>query len=154
QLIEARERLPSLRALFVGDIVYEECEISWIYQTDLTDLIAAFPGLEHFRARGGNDLGLRVFRHEKLKSLALEASNLRREIVGVVAACELPALEHLELWLGTDRYGADTGVSDLEAVFQARNLPALRYLGLRNSDIADAVAAALATAPVLERLRV
>jgi uncharacterized protein (TIGR02996 family) len=154
ELIAARDRLPNLRALFLGDIPFAECEISWIYQADLTELLAAFPNLEHFRSRGGRDLALQPFRHEHLKSLALEASNLPREVVRVVGECDLPALEHLEVWLGTARYGADTSLGDLEGIFLARHLPSLRYLGLRNSEIADDIAAALATAPVMERLRV
>src|SRR5215216_3295272 len=33
-LVAARDRLPELRAVFLGDITMEECEISWIRQTD------------------------------------------------------------------------------------------------------------------------
>jgi uncharacterized protein (TIGR02996 family) len=153
-LVAARDRLASLRALFLGDIPFTTNEISWIFQADLTDLFTAFGKLEHFRSRGGTDLALRPFRHEHLKSLALEASNMPRDVVRVVGECDLPALEHLELWLGTDRYGADTEVSDLEGIFQGKHLPSLRDLGLRNSEIADDITAALARAPVLERLRV
>src|SRR5687767_6440655 len=30
ELVENRENLKALRSLFLGDIIYEECEISWI----------------------------------------------------------------------------------------------------------------------------
>jgi hypothetical protein len=153
-LIAARDRLPNLRALFFGDITYDQNEISWINQGDVTGLLKAFPKLEHFRARGGGGLELRKFKHEQLKSLTLEASNLPRKVVRAVGECDLPALEHLELWLGTSNYGANTKPADLKGILQGAKLPALRYLGLRNSEIADAVAAALGKAPVLERLRV
>jgi uncharacterized protein (TIGR02996 family) len=153
-LINARDRLLNLRALFLGDIRWGENEISWIHQSDLTGLLTAFPRLEHFRARGGGGLVLKKFRHEHLESLAFEASNLPREVVRAVGASSLPALEDLELWLGTEHYGANTEVGDLKGIFQAKHLPALRYLGLRNSEIVDDVARALAKAPVLERLRV
>jgi uncharacterized protein (TIGR02996 family) len=152
-LIAARKRLRNLRALFLGDILREESEISWIKQSDLTGLLAAFPDLEHFRARGGDGLVLRKFRHDKLKSLTLEASNLSRNVVRVIGRCELPALEHLELWLGDVDYGADTKVADLKGVLQAKCLPSLKYLGLRNSQIVDGIARALARAPVMERIR-
>jgi uncharacterized protein (TIGR02996 family) len=153
-LIAARGRLPNLRALFLGDIPYQENEISWIVQSDLTRLLVAFPHLEHFRARGGGGLVLGKFRHEHLESLAFEASNMPREVVRAIGTADLPALEHLEIWLGTDEYGANTEVADLEGILQARHLPSLRRLGIRNSEIADDVASALANAPVLERLRV
>jgi predicted DNA-binding WGR domain protein len=153
-LVKARDRLPNLRALFLGDVTYDQCEISWITQSKLTPLFEAFPRLETFRSRGGNDLALKPFRHEKLKSLALEASNLSRKVVQAVGQCDLPALEHLEIWLGTDNYGADTRPSDLAEILRGDRLPSLRYLGLRNSEIADDLPAALAGSPLMKRLRV
>jgi uncharacterized protein (TIGR02996 family) len=153
-LIAARDRLTSLRALFLGDVVRDEQEISWIRQSDVTDLLGAFPDLEHFRVRGGARLVLRPFEHRHLKSLVIEASNLSREVVRAVGASKLPSLEHLELWLGTEEYGADTTPGDLDGILQGDHLPALRYLGLRNSEIADDIAVAVAGAPIQERLRV
>jgi predicted DNA-binding WGR domain protein len=153
-LVAARDKLPNLRALFLGDIPYEEQEFSWIVQSDLTALLDAYPQLEHFRARGGQGLALGKIKHKQLKSLTIEASNLSAEVVRAVGASSLPALEHLEIWLGTPQYGADTTVADLKGILAGKGLPALRYLGLRNSEIADAIAAALARAPVLERVRV
>jgi uncharacterized protein (TIGR02996 family) len=153
-LVAARHRLTSLHALFLGDILREECEISWIVQSDLTDFLAAFPKLEHFRTRGGIDLVLRPFEHQHLRSLVIEASNLSRKVVRAVGASELPSLEHLELWLGTDEYGADTTPDDLNGILQGKHLPSLRHLGLRNSEIADDIPGSLAGAPILERLRV
>jgi uncharacterized protein (TIGR02996 family) len=153
-LLEARNRLTNLRALFLGDITFDECEISWLVQSDLTDLPAAFPKLEHFRTRGGNDLILREFEHQHLKSLAFEASNLPREVVRTLGASKLPSLEHLELWLGTERYGANTEVGDLADILEGKHLPALRSLAFKNSEIADDVAVALAGSPILERIRV
>ena len=153
-LIAARDRLRNLRALFLGDILYRENEISWIEHSDITCLLDAFPDLEHFRVRGGDGLVLRVFEHRNLVSLTIEASNLSREVVLAVGSSKLPALEHLELWLGTEEYHADTTPEDLDGILQAKHLPSLRYLGLCNSDIADDIPGVLSGAPVLERLRV
>jgi uncharacterized protein (TIGR02996 family) len=153
-LVRGHDRLTRLRALFLGDITYEEDEISWIAHPDLTGLLTAFPRLEHFRVRGGEGLSLGKFKHEHLKSLAFEASNLSRKVVRAVGASSLPALEHLELWLGTSYYGADTTVADLKDVLAGKPTPALRCLGLRNSEIADDVARAVAQSPILGRLRV
>jgi uncharacterized protein (TIGR02996 family) len=153
-LIGARERLTNLRALFLGDITHKEAELSWIVQGDLTALLAAFPRLEHFRSRGGSELGLSALEHPHLKSLIFEASNLPGEVARAVGASDLPALEHLELWLGAEEYGADTTPDDLDGILQGKHLPSLRYLGLRNSEIADDIPSALAGAPILERLRI
>ncbi|MGV9571782.1 STM4015 family protein, partial [Streptomyces nigra] len=61
-LLAARDRLPALRALFLGDMVMEECEISWINQTDVAPLLAGFPALEEFGVRGGSGLGFILHR--------------------------------------------------------------------------------------------
>lgn len=151
-LVAARDRLPALRALFLGDIIYEECEISWIQQTDVSPILAAYPDLECFRVRGGSGLVLGTPRHEALRSLIVESGGLDAQVVRGLAAGELPRLEHLELWLGDEGYGATTTVEDLAPILQGDRFPAMTYLGLRNSEIADAIAVALASAPVLGRL--
>jgi hypothetical protein len=63
-------------------------------------------------------------------------------------------LEHLELWLGSDGYGANVTVADLEPILQGDRFPALVYLGIRNCESADEFAKALAKAPILERIDV
>lgn len=153
-LLAARDRLVNLRAIFLGDITWDEFEISWIHQSDLTDLLTGFPQLEHFRTRGGAGLALRPFAQENLRSLTFEASNLPRAVVQAVGASRLPALEHLELWLGTANYGANTTPDDLAGILKGDGLPSLRSLGLRNSEIVNAIILRLATAPLMKRLRV
>ncbi|MER7664494.1 STM4015 family protein [Streptomyces sp. NPDC096193] len=151
-LVEARERLPRLRALFVGDITYEECEISWINQGLVTPLLDAYPELLEFGVRGGQGLAFPAVRHDKLRSLTIEAGGLDAGVVRGVAASDLPALEHLDLWLGTSWYGANADVSDLEPILAGTRLPSLKHLALRNSEIQDEVAVAVAGAPVVARL--
>ncbi|MEV7423434.1 STM4015 family protein [Streptomyces sp. NPDC091212] len=151
-LVAARDRLPGLRALFIGDMISQDCEISWITQGALTPLLDAFPGLEEFGARGGAGLVFPAVRHERLRSLTIETGGLDAEVVRGIGASDLPALESLDLWLGTDEYGANTNVSDLEPILAGSRLPRLRHLALRNSDIQDEIATALSGAPVVARL--
>ncbi|MEU6526318.1 STM4015 family protein [Streptomyces sp. NPDC046924] len=153
-LLAARDRLPALRALFLGDITFEECEISWINQTDVTPLPAGFPALEEFAVRGGQGLRFPALRHDALRTLTMETGGLPVDVVRGVGASELPALEHLDLWLGTSWYGADSEAADLEPILSGARLPRLRHLALRNSEIQDEVAAAVASAPVVARLEV
>src|SRR5262249_47011449 len=96
---------------------------------------------------------LRELEHQHLKSLTFEASNLRRGVVRAVGASKLPVLEHLELWLGTEMYGADTTPDDLQGILQGKRLPSLRSLGLRNTEFADEFARAVSGSAVLGRLR-
>ncbi|GHH25140.1 STM4015 family protein [Streptomyces lanatus] len=153
-LLAARDRFPALRALFVGDMVMEECEISWINQSDVSPLLAGFPALEEFGVRGGTGLGFTAVSHGALRSLVVETGGLPAEVVRGIGASDLPALEFLDLWLGTPDYGGDSEAADLEPILSGARLPRLRHLALRNSEMQDAVAAALASAPVVERLEV
>ncbi|MFH8447880.1 STM4015 family protein [Streptomyces fungicidicus] len=153
-LVTARDRLPGLRSLFLGDMHSEECEISWINQTDVTPLLSAYPALEEFGVRGGQGLRFPALRHDALCTLVVETGGLPVEVVRGIGASELPALENLDLWLGTSWYGADSEAADLEPVLSGARLPRLRYLALRNSEIQDEIAAAVASAPVVARLEV
>ncbi|MFD7256291.1 STM4015 family protein [Streptomyces sp. NPDC059874] len=153
-LAKAAGDLNALRALFIGDVTYEECEISWLHQSDVTPLLEAFPALEEFGVRGGEGLVLRPMEHKALRVLRIETGGLPKEVVRAVAACELPALTDLDLWLGTSWYGADADVSDVEPILSGVRLPALRRLALRNSEIQSEIATALAGAPVVARLKV
>ncbi|APE35188.1 cytoplasmic protein [Nocardia mangyaensis] len=151
-IVAAREQLPALRAVFVGDIIGEECEISWINQGEVTRLLEAFPALEELGVRGGERLEFTTVRHESLRKLTVEAGGLPVTVVRGVAASELPALVDLELWLGTSEYGGDSDVDDLAPILSGDRLPSLKRLALRNSEIQDVICAAVASAPVVARL--
>lgn len=153
-IADAADRLPRLAAIFFGDIIVEESEISWIEQGDVASLLAAYPRLEHFGVRGGNGLRFSSLRHENLKSLIVQTGGLPKEVVADISGARLPALRHLELWLGVEDYGGDTTVDDLAPILSGDRFPALTYLGLRDSEIADHLAVAVATAPILERVEV
>lgn len=153
-LIEASAKLPALRALFIGDIVSEEFEISWIQQTDMAPIFISYPELEHFGVRGGTNLRFGPLNHHRLRSLVVESGGLDVSVVRDITSSSLPELEHLELWLGDDGYGANTEMVDLAPILSGKLFPKLRYLGLRDSELADAIAAAVSYSPLLERLRV
>ncbi|MEU6778383.1 STM4015 family protein [Nonomuraea angiospora] len=152
RLADEAGRLPELRSLFLGAISSEECEISWIQQSDITPLLEAYPRLERLEVRGGSGLRMRPVRHEALKKLRFESGGLDGSLVRAVAASELPALEHLELWLGVPEYGGDSNVPDVDPILRGERLPALRHLGLQDSEIQDELAAAVASAPIVARL--
>jgi hypothetical protein len=145
-------RLGGLRALFIGEMTAEQCEISWIQHGDITPLLQAFPALEHLWVRGAEGLELSPMRHEGLRELVLESGGLPATVVRAIGACDLPQLTRLELWLGVSEYGGDARADDLAPILAGRSLPALTRLGLRNAEIADEVAAAVAAAPVVGRL--
>jgi hypothetical protein len=153
-LFAARARLQGLRALFFGDITFEEQEVSWIEQTDLGPLVSSLSGLAECFIRGGNALRLTGLKHPGLTRLVIQTGGLSKTTIHDVLAAELPALEELELWLGSDSYGWDAGVQDFAPLLEGKLFPRLRSLGLCNSIIGDDLAEAVARAAVVSRLQV
>ncbi|WP_330241699.1 STM4015 family protein [Streptomyces sp. NBC_00525] len=151
-------RFPALRGLFLADVVGEECEVSWLQMCDITPVLEAFPRLEELVVRGGGSglneetLELLPVRHEALRSLRFESGGLPAAVVRAVGACELPALERLELWLGSQWYEGDATMADVEPLLSGAAFPRLRHLGLQNSEFQDEIAAAVASAPVVAQL--
>jgi hypothetical protein len=143
-IVSARDSLPNLRALFLGEMTFEESEISWINQSDVSPLFDAFPNLEELWIRGGEGLSLGRPRHECLKKLVIETGGLSASVVREVASASLPSLEHLELWLGDDGYGNDIQPDDLKALLPCQQFPNLKHLGLRDDCNADETAKVLA----------
>ncbi|WP_299534554.1 STM4015 family protein [uncultured Streptomyces sp.] len=157
-IVAAADRLTSLEAVFIGDMTYEESEISWIQQSDVTVLLTAFPHLVELGVRGScegeeGELRFPPVAHAGLRSLTLESGGLPAEAVRGVLDSDLPALERLELWLGVSGYGGTTGLPDLAPLLSGTRFPRLEHLGLRNSEIQNEIAAAVASAPVVARLR-
>lgn len=151
-LVRAAPQLPHLQAIFLGDILAEEAEISWIIQSDLSPIFGAYPALTHFGVRGGERLKLGHMDHANLTTLIVETGGLNHQVVVDILNSNLPQLRHLELYIGTDEYGRTTEVAHLEPLLAAPTFPNLRYLGLRDAENADAIATAVANAPILDQL--
>ncbi len=158
-LLDNKDHFPHLTAIFLGDIIMEESEISWIEPGDISALFTAYPHLEHFGIRGcasaytDPHLHLGVLNLEHLKTLVIETGSMDRSVVQDVLSSHLPALEHLELWTGSEDYNANCTVEDFAPLFTDNLFPNLRYLGLRDSEIANDLAIALSQSPLLERLQ-
>ncbi|MER5454845.1 STM4015 family protein [Micromonospora sp. NPDC002389] len=153
-LVDAASRWTGLRALFLADLLSEQCELSWLTHDDITGLLAAYPQLETLWVRGGEGLRLEAVKHAGLRDLRFESGGLPGAVVRAVGECDLPALERLDMWLGRSDYGGDATLDDLAPLLAGAGTPELRRLGLRNAEIADVVARVVATAPVVPRLSV
>lgn len=152
-LVAARSRLPKLKGIFFGDIIGEENEMSWINHGDVTPLLTAYPDLTHFRIRGSAGLSFGSgIRHSALQSLAVESGGLPRQILQQIAQSDLPALEELEIWLGTPNYGGDATLEDVAPFLDGSRWPRLKRLGLRNCEWVDTLAAGLQGASILPQL--
>lgn len=152
-LVTRRASTPNLEALFLGDIVSEENEISWINQGDLSSIWGAFPKLKQVVVRGANGLRLGQINHAALDTLILQSGGLPAPVVREALSANAP-IKHFELWLGEENYGANTSVEDFSELLAGELFPELKTLGLCNCEYADHLAEALATAPVLDRIEV
>ncbi|MEY9909075.1 hypothetical protein ABIA35_005309 [Catenulispora sp. MAP12-49] len=160
-LVAVAGRLPSLRALFVNDLVDEQSQPSWIYVPQLTPLLEIFPQLAELWVRGTPDGMVRddatrpliaPAKHAALRTLVLQSGGLPASTIRALAECEFPELTHLEIYLGHPRYGGDATIEDLAPLLEAGRFPRLRHLGLKDSMIQDEVAAAVARAPIVAQL--
>jgi hypothetical protein len=150
-LVARRDSLPNLEALFVGDIISEENEISWIQNSDMSAIWSAFPKLTEFGVRGSNGLRLGKINHRALRKLVVESGGMPAALAHEALEANAP-LEHLELWLGDEGYGASTALRDFDDLFAGRLFPELKTLALRNSEFTTQIAVALASAPIVERI--
>lgn len=151
-LVAAAPKLASVKTIFNGDITYDESEISWIQQCDNSPIWDAYPQLLHFGVRGGDNLKLGEINHRQLETLVVETGGLDHSVVVEIANAHLPNLQHLEIWLGSSYYGADATVEHLAPILEAGRFPKLKYLGLKNSEIQDHIAQAVAQSSLLNQL--
>ena len=152
-LVNAKDKLTNLKAIFIGDIHSQESEISWIGQGDMSPILRAYPQLEILQIRGGERLQFNPpVRHNNLQALIIETGALSRDTVAQICKMNLPALEHLELWLGADEYGGNCSVASLKPILDDLIFPDLTYLGLRNSQFADDIAEAVVKSDLIETI--
>ncbi|MEJ2608952.1 MAG: STM4015 family protein [Candidatus Thiodiazotropha sp.] len=152
ELVGKANRLPRLCALFIGEMTYQECEISWIIQGNYSALWGCFPRLELFRVRGSSELTLGEIHQESLKELVIESGGLPSSVINEVTTASLPNLEKLELWLGDDNYGWEGDPLVILPLLASTRFPKLTVLGLRDSMAADQIAAMIVDSPLLEQL--
>ncbi|MFC4101559.1 STM4015 family protein [Paenibacillus xanthanilyticus] len=151
-LVRLRGEFPALRKLFIGDMTFEECEVSWINQSNLGPLLEAYPELTSLTIKGSTGLALDPARHEKLEELVIICGGLGKDVLASIREGHFPKLNKLELYLGVDNYGFDGGLEDVLPLIEPGKFPELTYLGLKDSEIQDEIAIAVADAPILDQL--
>ncbi|MBD1914058.1 MULTISPECIES: HEAT repeat domain-containing protein [unclassified Leptolyngbya] len=159
--LKEASRLRSLKALFIGPYDWD-LQISFTHLCDISDVLRAYPNLEMLCLRGGDDdrnpdapwEEFTTVQHDHLKTLIVETGGLSAEKIAQILTLKLPALEHLELWLGCLDYGGRSSIDDLMPILSGEAFPNLVYLGLRNSEYADEVAVAITQSKIMETIKV
>lgn len=138
-IVENKEKFAHIKSLFIGDMDYEDCEVSWIIQGDYSKLWEAVPNLKKICIKGSTDLELGNIAHENLEVLEIICGGLPKDIIEQISKAKLPNLKKLNLYLGIDEYGFDGDKETIETLLAESNFPKLEYLGLNDSDMQDEV---------------
>ena len=152
-LTENKDKFPNLKELYFGDISWEECEVSWIQNTDLAPLVNSFD-LETLTVKGGCGLRFKDMKSSSLKKLEIISGGTGKSVLNDIINAELPSLEHLEIYMGVDNYGFDGSIQDIIPFTKKENFPNLKYLGLKNSDIEDEICEAILAGDILPQLEI
>lgn len=152
-IIEHADQFSHIERLFVGDMDYECCEVSWIMQGDYSRLWAAMPQLKALTVKGSTDLVLGKISHENLEELTIICGGLPENVLMSIQEAHLPKLRKLLLYLGIESYGFDGDADRIRTFLQEADFPNLNYLGITDSEIQDEVVEAVLESRYMRQIR-
>lgn len=152
-LVENKNKFPNVESMYIGDMDSEECEVSWITQSNLAPLLDVFP-LKTLKIKGSIDLRLENANSETLEKLIIISGGLGKNLLKDIVDAKFPNLMHLELYLGVDDYGFDGDMDDIIPFMIRENFPNVKYLGLKNSEKQDEICEEIFKSNILENLEV
>jgi len=132
-IIENKEKFAHIEELFWGDIDYEEQEVSWIEQCDLSEMLDCFPNLKTLKIKGTNSLRLGKKARPMLTSLEIISGGMPSDVIEDIIGSDLPNLEKLILYLGDENYGWEGDINVVKPLFSKNKFPKLTYLGIVNA---------------------
>lgn len=138
-MVEHKEKFSHIKSLFVGDMDFEECEVSWIIQGNYEKLLEAMPQLEKLVIKGSTDLELGKMELEHLESLEIICGGLPVEVIQSVRDAKLPALKSLRLYIGIEDYGFSGAIDDIKDLLEKSDFPKLESLAICDSEIQDEI---------------
>ncbi|MDE5591085.1 MAG: STM4015 family protein [Acetatifactor sp.] len=134
------DRFSHITKLFVGDMDFEECEVSWIMQGDYSRIWKAMPQLKELTIKGSMELTLGEIEHENLESLTIICGGLGADVIKEIEKAKLPGLKKLLLYIGVEDYGFDGDAGTIKELLANSDFPNLTYLGIADSEIQDELA--------------
>jgi uncharacterized protein (TIGR02996 family) len=112
-----------------------------------------FPNLEVLKIHG-NDFKLGPMNFPKLRELYIETCGLDKKMLAQITSGTWPKVERAEIWFGSDDYGCNCKVKDLQPIFDGKVFPKVENLGLMNSEFADAIAKEIINSKVIKKLKI
>ncbi len=153
-IVAHKDQFSGIKSLFIGDMDYEDCEVSWIEQADYEKLWGALPQLEHLTIKGSSELSLGKISHDHLKSLEIICGGLPKEVMESIKEASLPELERLSLYIGVEDYGFDGSLEDIVSMIEKSDFPKLKELGILDSEIQDEVAKAVVACKYMNQIEI
>lgn len=136
-IVNHKEQFSHVEKLFVGDMDYEECEVSWIVQGNYQALWKAMPQLKELTIKGSTDLVLGDINHDNLEALTIICGGLPESVMESIRDAKLPNLRKLVLYIGIENYGFDGDADSVKNLLEQSDFPNLEYLGIEDSEIQD-----------------
>ncbi|MDJ0733179.1 MAG: hypothetical protein QNJ47_03685 [Nostocaceae cyanobacterium] len=157
-IVEAKDFLPNLKALFIGSPENDFIDIN-IYISNILPILKAYPVLELFQVRGNIDnanflksnietLTNQHFQHNYLKSLIIHAYDLKEYNFNKICNLNLPSLEYLEI------DGNASTIDSLMPIISGKSFPNLVYLGIINGGDSEEIIQYITKSPLIENLKV
>lgn len=139
KIVEYKDRFKNVKSFFIGDMGFEECEVSWIEQGDYAALLSAFPELKKLTVKGSNGLSLGDINHANLEELEIICGGLPLNVLNQIIDAKLPSLKKLNLYIGVEDYGFDGSLEDIKRLLNADFIKQLDYLGICDSELQDSI---------------
>jgi uncharacterized protein (TIGR02996 family) len=138
-----------------------EYEISWTTLGDASGLWKSVPRLERLvlqvglgsTSASGTTDNLGRIDLPKLRHLQVITGGLSESCVKSLAEANLPELNYMDVWFGSDSYGAGGGVDEIAPILEGTKFPKLEHLGLMNAQFTDDICDRLGSAKILPRLK-
>ncbi|MFO0600617.1 MAG: WGR domain-containing protein [Myxococcaceae bacterium] len=151
--------LPLLEELDLSPDAEHMDQPSWRRVGDISGIWKAAPHLKTILMQGasGSDGGKPIVLGKMeapwLEKFVFESGGLDKHVATTIGSVTLPKLKHLELHFGRDDYGSNGNVGTLKGILDGSTLPALEYLGLKNSEWEKDLITAVANSKILPRLK-
>ena len=147
--VVAKKAPPTIRKITLGDNIDQ---ISWHHTGKLDKLWKAVPNLRTFDIESG-DFSVGKLVAPKLEKARFVTGGMDAASAKSIATAQIPAIKHLEIYFGTDEYGGTSSLKDIKPLLDRTDLPKFEYLGIKNAEFLDEVAAAIPKAKILKQLK-
>nr|WP_322714977.1 hypothetical protein [Nostoc sp. ChiSLP03a]MDZ8216262.1 hypothetical protein [Nostoc sp. ChiSLP03a] len=178
RLVNANGLLTNLKALLIGDInnitnmrYRNSSMIVW----SIHPLLKAYPNLELLHIRGrmleenilkhelnilqvrkqqnNSPIPVKLLRHERLKTLIVDADGISDDNLVKICKLDLPSLEYFESWLNRSNL-SNINIASLTPLVLGNCFPNLAYLAIRKCGNMSEVAKAIVNSPILKSLKI